>query len=157
MGLQVQALMSPAKPLDFARTHAGSALNVPQVVSGAMTQAVVGLVVFVATFYMFLAKGAALYDWLIAHSPLSPPQSRRLGAAFAETGRGLLIGIGLTVLLQGAVATVGYVVTGVPQAFVLGLLTVIAAFIPSIGSALVWAPVTAALLIAGRTVPGVIS
>ncbi len=155
VGIPVNDL-GPQKVFEFVRAHASSAFAALRVVSGAITQAVLGLVVFVAAYYMFLAKGAALYDWLITHSPLSARNSRRLGAAFAETGRGLLIGIGLTAILQAAVATVGYVVTGVPQALVLGLLTVIAAFIPSVGSALVWVPVTAALFIAGRTVPGAI-
>jgi predicted PurR-regulated permease PerM len=154
-GVAMQGL-TPEKAFDFVRAHASSALHALSVVSGAVTQAVLGLVIFVAAYYLLLAKGAALYVWLIEHSPLAPQHTRRLGAAFAETGRGLLIGIGLTALLQGAVSTVGYVITGVPQAFVLGLLTVIAAFIPSVGSALVWVPVTAALFISGRTVPGVI-
>jgi predicted PurR-regulated permease PerM len=35
----------------------------------------------------------------------------------------MLIGTGLTALLQGALAMVGYFVTGVPQALILGLLT----------------------------------
>jgi predicted PurR-regulated permease PerM len=155
VNLPLRAL-SPEKLFDFARSHASGALNALRIVFGAVTQAVIGLVVFVAAFYTFLLKGAELYAWVIEHSPLSPRHSQRLGAAFAETGRGLLIGIGLTALLQGALATVGYVVTSVPQAFVLGMLTVIAALIPSVGSALVWFPVAVALLVSGRTGAGIV-
>ncbi len=50
-----------------------------------------------------------------------------------------MVGVGLTALSQGAVATIGYLATGVPQALVLGMLTVFASLIPSVGSALVWA------------------
>ena len=39
---------------------------------------------------------------------------------------------------------------GLPQAAVLGALTTLAAFIPSAGAALVWAPVTLGLAVAGR-------
>jgi predicted PurR-regulated permease PerM len=111
---------------------------------------VVGLVILVGAFHTFLARGDRLYRWLLDHAPLARPASERFAAAFAETGRGLLIGVGGTALLQGAVATIGYVVIGVPQPFVLGLLTVFASLIPSVGSGLVWAPVAAGLALGGR-------
>lgn len=135
----------------LARSHAGSALTAATSMFGAATAAVVGLVIFVGSFHAFLAQGTRLYQWLLDHAPLARSTSERFAAAFVETGRGLLVGVGGTALLQGAVATVGYVVTGVPQPFVLGLLTVFASLIPSIGSGLVWAPVAAGLALGGRT------
>jgi len=155
VGLPMQA-PNPGEIFELVRTHASGALNALRVVFGAVTQAVIGLIVFVAGFFIFLQRGAGLYTWIIERSPLEPQHSRRLGDAFAETGRGLLIGIGLTALLQAAVATIGYLVSSVPQAFVLGLLTVIAALIPTIGSALIWVPVTAGLFMVGRTTAGVV-
>ena len=62
-----------------------------------------------------------------------------------------MVGVGLTALAQGAGATVGYVACGVPQPWVLGLVTVFASLIPSIGAGLVWAPVSLGLFLAGRT------
>jgi predicted PurR-regulated permease PerM len=50
---------------------------------------------------------------------------------------------------------VGYIVIGVPQALVLGLLTTLAALIPSIGTGLVWVPVTVALFLSGRNGAGI--
>jgi predicted PurR-regulated permease PerM len=61
------------------------------------------------------------------------------------------LGVGTTALAQGTVATVGYVVAGVPQALVLGLLTVFASVVPTVGSGLVWVPVTAGLWLSGRS------
>jgi predicted PurR-regulated permease PerM len=56
----------------------------------------------------------------------------------------------LTGLLQGLVAMIGYLACDVPQAWVLGVVTVFASVVPSVGAALVWAPVTLGLLLAGR-------
>jgi predicted PurR-regulated permease PerM len=137
--------------LELAQRHAASALGAARVLFGAATTAIIGLVVFVGGFYTFLVDGKRLYNWLLERSPLSLEHSLRFGAVFVEAGRGLLIGVGLTALLQGAAATVGYFVVGVPQALVLGLVTVFASLIPSVGAALVWAPVTAGLAISGRT------
>ncbi len=136
---------------DLAREHGIQALGAANTLLGVATTVVVGVVVFVAAFYAFLVEGKQMYTWLLDRSPLSRGHSHRLAEAFVETGHGLIIGVGLTALIQGAVATVGYFVTGVPSALVLGLATAIASLVPSIGSALVWVPVTAGLAISGRT------
>ncbi len=136
--------------LDLARQHGASALNVAKLTFGALTVSSLGVIVFVSAFYTFLLEGPELHEWLLVHSPLERGHFHRISSAFAEVGRGLLIGVGLTALAQGAVATIGYVACGVPQPWVLGLMTVLASLIPSIGSGLVWAPVSLGLLLAGR-------
>jgi predicted PurR-regulated permease PerM len=143
--LDAQQLMS------FARSHGGGALNAASTIFGAATTAAIGVFVFVYGFYAFLVDARRFNQWLVDHSPLERWQTIRLANAYAETGRGLLIGVGLTALFQGGVATLGYVIIGVPQALVLGLLTTFAALIPSIGTGLVWAPLAVGLAIAGRT------
>jgi predicted PurR-regulated permease PerM len=136
--------------LELARQHGASAMGVAKALSGAATMIALGGVVFVSAFYVFLFEGSRLHEWLLVHSPLQRGQFHRFSSVFSEVGRGLLIGVGLTAALQGAVATVGYVVCGVPQPWVLGLVTVFASLIPSVGSGLVWVPVTAGLFISGR-------
>lgn len=137
--------------LELARKHGLQAWGAANTLLAVATQLFVGIVVFVAAFYVFLVQGKQLYNWLLDRSPLSRGHSHRLAEAFAETGHGLLVGVGLTALIQGAVATVGYLVTGVPSALVLGLATAIASLVPSVGSGLVWVPVAAGLAIGGRT------
>lgn len=137
--------------INLARRHGTSALGAAKLLFGTITAVVVGAVVFVAGFYELLVNGRRAYDWLLERSPLTRPHHHRLANVVAEVGRGLLIGVGLTAVLQGGAATVGYLFTGVPQPLVLGLVTVFAAFIPSVGAGLVWAPVTLGLTLSGRT------
>jgi predicted PurR-regulated permease PerM len=137
--------------LDLARKHGIQAWGAANTLLAVATQLFVGFVVFVAAFYVFLAEGRQLYTWLLDRSPLARGHSHRLAEAFAETGHGLIVGVGLTSLIQGGVAAIGYVVTGVPSALVLGLATAIASLVPSVGSGLVWVPVTAGLALSGRT------
>jgi predicted PurR-regulated permease PerM len=136
--------------MGFARSHGGGALNAASMLFGAAATAVIGLFVFVYGFYTFLVDARRANGWLVDHSPLERWQTLRLARAYAETGRGLLIGVGLTALLQGGVATLGYVIIGVPQALVLGLVTTFAALIPSVGTGLVWVPIAAGLALAGQ-------
>ncbi|HET9931367.1 MAG TPA: AI-2E family transporter, partial [Polyangiaceae bacterium] len=126
------------------------ALAAAQTVFGAATTVVVDAFVFALGFHACLVDGRRAYQWLLDRSPIPRSHAVRLTRAFNETARGLLVGIGLTAVLQGAVATVGYELLSVPQAAVLGLLTTAAALVPSVGTALVWLPVTAGLFLAGR-------
>lgn len=145
-----QFQMNAQQIFEVARRHGGGALNAASTLFGAATAGVIGLFVFVYGFYTFLVDGRRAHDWLLDNSPLERWQTARFARAFVETGRGLLIGVGLTALLQGGVATLGYVIIGVPQALVLGLLTTFSALIPSIGTGLVWAPLALGLFATGH-------
>lgn len=146
----LEALKSPHKVVELVQEYGAQVLGVVSSVAGAATAAILGLFVFVYAVYVFLVDGPAIYEWMEKHSPLSPEHTRRLSDTFHETGRGLFIGVGLTGLSQGIVATLTYIVLGVPRALVLGLLTCVASLIPSVGTALVWAPVAIGLALAGR-------
>jgi predicted PurR-regulated permease PerM len=139
---------------EMVQQHGGQAWQAVSVVFGAASAAAIGLFVFIYGFYVCLVDGERAHQWVVDHSPLEQWQTERLAAAYVETGRGLLIGVGLTALCQGVIATLGYLIIGVPRALVFGLLTVLAALIPSIGTGLVWAPLAIGLFIAGKTGAG---
>ena len=142
--------LTPEHALNALRQHGAAAFAAARKLFGAASVVVLGLVVFVAGFFTFLCEGKRTRDWLLERAPLPHADFHRLANVFVEMGRGLVVGVGLTALSQGAVATIGYWLTGVPQALVLGLITVFASLIPSVGSALVWVPVSAGLALAGR-------
>ncbi len=106
--------------------------------------------VLVAALFTFLAHGSELRAWLVPRLPLPREALDRLHDAFNETGRGLIIGTGLTALAQALVATVLFAATGVPRAVALGGLTFLGAFVPVVGTALVWMPVAVSLAVQGR-------
>src|SRR5690606_17638651 len=117
---------------ELARRHGSGAARAARTVFGAATALVIGSFVFVFRFVTLLVDGRRAYRWLLEHSPVRRQYMVRFADAFAETGRGLFIGMGLTALVQGGLATIGYLCVGVPQALVLGLLTTLASFIPSV-------------------------
>jgi predicted PurR-regulated permease PerM len=155
-GEALGVLMSPRRLLGLLKEHGAQAMSLLSGIAGVATEAALGLFVFIYAVYVFLVDGASMYAWVEDHAPLEIEHTRRLAAAFRETGRGLLVGVGLTGLTQGLVATAAYVALGVPRAFVLGLLTCIASLLPSIGTGLVWLPIAAGLALAGKTAAAVI-
>jgi predicted PurR-regulated permease PerM len=152
----LEAMKSPQRIIGLVQDYGGQALQIAGGIAGAASKAVLGLFVFVYAVYVFLVDGPTLGEWLEKHSPLAEEPTRRFVGAFHETGRGLLVGVGLTGLAQGIVATITYVTLGVPRALVLGLLTCVASLLPSIGTGLVWVPVAVGLLLAGKTGAAVI-
>lgn len=119
-------------------------------VAGAAASGLIGLVIFFGTAYALLVHSGEAWTWTHAHAPLAPGVLQRLGAAFHETGRGLLLGVGLTCAAQGVAATLIYLALGVPRALVLGPITGLTAIIPVVGTALVWAPVALGFFLTDR-------
>jgi predicted PurR-regulated permease PerM len=149
-------LQSPSKIASLLEEHGMQAWQLIGGIAGAATRALIGLFVFVYAVYVFLVDGPGMYEWFEEHAPLELEHTKRLAAAFVQTGRGLFVGVGLTGLTQGVLATVTYLALGVPRALVLGLVTCIASLIPSIGTALVWVPVAIGLALSGQTVHAII-
>jgi predicted PurR-regulated permease PerM len=149
-------LLNPQRIIDVVREHGAVAVGILGSVFGATATAVIHLFIFLMACYTFLHEGGRYWAWTIAHLPFDERHLERLRRAFHETGRGLIIGVGLTALVQGIVATIAYFALGVPRAFLLGELTFFAAFIPSFGTALVWVPVAAGLALTKKYVAAII-
>lgn len=142
--------------LDLVRTHGMTAWQTARGVAGAGAWALVVLLVFFVSLFELIRDGRALWAWTEDHAPLSRATSRRIASAFLETGRGLIIGAGLTALMQALVATIGYAVLGVPRAVVLGAVTYIFAFVPAVGTAAVWGPVAVGLFMQDQPTKAII-
>lgn len=113
-------------------------------------------VVFFSGVYSLSVHGPGVRMWLERSLPIPARAFERFATAFAETGRGLVVGVGLTALVQGLLATVAYAALGVPRAPVLGFLTSVAALVPGVGTGIVWAPLAVALAVSGEPVRGVV-
>jgi predicted PurR-regulated permease PerM len=143
-----------ARLINLVTEHGAPAWSLVTLVVAAAGDALLGIFVLIMGTYAGLVEGEAAWQWLEEHAPIEPVALRRMGHAFAETGRGLFIGIGGAALAQSLAATALYAALGVPRALVLGLLTLIVSIIPSIGTALVWGPVALALALTGRPLAG---
>lgn len=69
--------------------------------------------------------------------------------------RGVMLGIVLVALIQGALCGIGFAFAGISQPAFWGLLATIVAPIPAIGTALVWFPLCIALWFSGKTVAAI--
>lgn len=136
--------------VDLLERYGAQAAPLLRNLAGAAASGLIEVCIYFGATYVFLLEGPALWLWMQRHSPLAPRHLGRFAAAFHEAGRGLLVGVGLTSATQGVVATVAYLSLGVPRWWVLGPITGISSIVPIFGSALVWGPVAAGLLLGGQ-------
>ncbi len=167
----VEAIVSPGKeptgeafkmPSSIAELtpyisgHSSDAFRVIGGLASVAAKSIIGSIIFFFGTWTFLVDGPRAWAWAQLHLPLAPNHLRRMGAAFNETGRGILIGVGLTNASQALVAIIVYLSLGVPRAVVLGLLTGISGFVPLAGTSIVWIPVSAGLYFTGNPAKAVV-
>jgi predicted PurR-regulated permease PerM len=122
---------------------------------GILSDIGIKLFLFVLLVYGFFARGPQLRDWIARASPLGDRPTRELMKTYADTGRGILVGVFAVVILHGIVASIGYAIIGIARAVELGALTAVAGMVPAIGTALVWAPLAIVLAATGHVKQGI--
>jgi len=102
---------------------------------------VLGLFFALLTMYLVLRHWPRMVTAVVGVSPLRPEYTRALLGEFQRVGRLTLSGAVLTGLAQGALAAIGFWITGVPEAVFFGVATALASLVPAVGTLLVWVPV----------------
>jgi predicted PurR-regulated permease PerM len=103
-------------------------------------------IAFIGLYYLF-KDGDGLLKALIRISPLPDKQDAKILARLADSVRSVLIGRLSVGVLQAVLTTIGFLIFGVPQAVLWGMLAAIAALVPMVGTALVFIPIVGFLLI----------
>jgi predicted PurR-regulated permease PerM len=116
---------------------------------GATAGVVVNAVFLLIAFYFFLVGGRRLVQWLADVSP-SSEETLAIAAQLARASRSVLSSLFLTALAQALTATIGYLIARVPHSVFFGLLTFLAAFIPSVGTTIVALPVALLMVVLGH-------
>jgi len=129
---------------------ASAANNLLQGAVAGLTAATFEVALLLIMLFFFLRDGQQFRAQIRRLSPLSQAQADALMDQIARTMQGALMSLLLVPLIQGALATLGYWVLGVPNALLWGGLTTLVAFIPLIGTPLVWVPVCVYLIINGQ-------
>jgi predicted PurR-regulated permease PerM len=112
---------------------------------------VLGLFFALLTMYVVLRHWERIVKTLVTASPLDERYTEELLGEFRRIGRTTLSGTVLTGFAQGALATLGYWLTGVPYPIFFGVTTAFASLLPAVGTLLVWVPVGLYLLATGHS------
>lgn len=130
------------------------ATSLGSIFAGAAATALTLTIAFIGLFY-FLRDGERLVQMLIRLSPLPNNEDEHVVRRLTRAVRSVLLGTIFIGVMQGISMSIGLTIFGVPQAILLGSLTVLTALIPAIGASFVFVPIAIYLFITGSIVPAI--
>jgi predicted PurR-regulated permease PerM len=117
---------------------------------GSATRAMLQLVVALFGLYYLLIDDGAAWRRIAWTLPFPPATVERLRTRFLDVTEAMLIGTGLTALVQATIVGGAFALVGLPGAVLWGVVTACVSILPILGSALVWVPGAITLLVQGR-------
>ncbi|WP_321334921.1 AI-2E family transporter [uncultured Bacteroides sp.] len=110
-----------------------------------------GMNLFILVFVLFfmLIGGDKMEKYTYSLLPFSDGNKQYVLKKINLIVKSNALGIPLLALIQGGVATVGYLIFGVPNPFFFGAITCFTTVIPMVGTALVWLPLSVYLALLG--------
>jgi predicted PurR-regulated permease PerM len=122
----------------------------PSALLGQGLHAFLGFLLLTFVLYYLLKDGHELLGWVKRSTPLAPAVREQLFESTDEIMWAVLKGHVLVAMVQGAVAGVSLVITGVPNPFLLTVAMMVLALVPVIGVAPVLGGAVVYLLVEGR-------
>ncbi len=130
---------------DSASTLTRRALSIGANAAAFLLAFGVGLYV---TFFL-LRDGEHIGPAIVRALPLEASTAERLSGKFVSVVRATVKGSGVVAVVQGALGAVTFWIVGLPAFMLWGMLMAVAALLPAIGPAIIWAPVAGYLLVTG--------
>jgi predicted PurR-regulated permease PerM len=116
---------------------------------------VVNFTLMLFLLFFLLRDGVAMLDAGLGLVPLAAGRKAALAAHIGNVTRAVVFGTLVTSALQGVSVTVAFALVGLPSPVVFGALAAVLSVLPVGGTAFVWGPAAAWLLMVGRVGAGV--
>lgn len=136
------------EPLQQSASWFGKSLG--SVFSGAASAAITLLLSVMTTFYLF-KDGPRLTRWLVHVSPLPDNEDTLIFNRITRAIRATITGTVALSIIQGVVATIGFLIFGIEKAVLWGSFGALGALVPGVGLLGVMVPALIYLFIMGNT------
>jgi len=101
-------------------------------------------------FYLF-RDGARLKDYLVQLMPVPKEQLEKVVSKFQEMGSAIIVGNGMSGIIQGILGGFGFFFFGLGSPFLWGTVITFMAFLPIVGATAVFVPATVFIMLTGNT------
>ncbi|MBW2993460.1 AI-2E family transporter [Candidatus Woesearchaeota archaeon] len=108
------------------------------------------LIIFFTTFF-FLKDGKEIIERFRELTPLESHQEERIFRQMKEVTRSIIYGLFLIAIIEGVIGAIVFKVAGVSAPILWGTAIALLAFIPFIGSTIVWIPAAIIMILTGDT------
>jgi predicted PurR-regulated permease PerM len=121
-----------------------------------VAELILGLfIMFFVMFYGF-KEGQSFVNYLREMLPLEAGLKDSLFYEMRTVTQAVLYGQVMTAVIQGALGGIGFLIFGVPNWLFWGAVMMITAFVPVLGTPIVWVPAAAGLILNGETGRGLL-
>jgi predicted PurR-regulated permease PerM len=117
---------------------------------GTATRFALNLTIAFFGLYYLLLRPKQIWEAVRPYIPFSALNADKLQQRFHDVTISTLIGTGVTAIVQGVLVGIGFWITGLPNGLFWGVVTVIVAILPVVGSGMVWGPGVLALALDNR-------
>ncbi|MCL4866907.1 MAG: AI-2E family transporter, partial [Gemmatimonadales bacterium] len=117
---------------------------------GGVTYTILNLTFALFGLYFLVQAPASAWQSLRPYIPFSDANANRLQERFEAVTMSTLIGTGLAAAAQGLLIALGFMWVGIPNAWFWGVVTVVFAILPVIGSGAIYVPAVIGLVMAER-------
>jgi predicted PurR-regulated permease PerM len=100
-------------------------------------------------YYLF-RDGGRLKNYLTQLVPLPREQLEKVTGKFQEMGRAIIVGNGLSGIVQGILGGIGFALFGITSPLLWGSVLAFMAFLPIVGASIVFLPATAIMILHGK-------
>lgn len=130
-------------------TAAGYLSTIGQVLLNSVSSFVINAIVMIFVLYFMLLGGRKMEEYLYTLLPFNDKNKDDVITSVNMLVKSNAIGIPLLAVVQGIIATIGYMIFGAPNPILFGFLTCFATIIPLLGTSLVWFPLAVYLAVTG--------
>lgn len=117
---------------------------------GTATRLVLNLVIALFGLYYLLLRPGEVWASVRPYIPFSGKNTDELRLRFRNVTISTIVGTGLVAAIQGVAVGLGFAIAGLSNAVFWGVVTMVFAILPVVGSGLVWGPGAIALAIGGH-------
>jgi predicted PurR-regulated permease PerM len=117
---------------------------------GTATRLALNLTIAFFGLYYLLIRTDSVWSEMKPYIPFSAKSADKLRQRFHDVTVSTIIGTGVTATIQGILVGGMFALAGLPNALFWGVVTVVFAILPVVGSGLVWGPGVLALILGGN-------
>jgi len=132
-----------------------SILNLAPNILGSIGELFLGLFIMFFVMYYGFRDGERFVQRIRQIVPLEPSLKESLFHEIRTITQAVLYGQVMTAVIQGALGALGLLIFGVPNWVFWGAMMIITAFIPLLGTPVIWVPAALSLILGGSTARGV--
>jgi len=123
-----------------------------QISSGAsnIINLLVHFFLMILIIYALLRDGDRVKEYIIQIAPLPKNQIERIEDKFHEMAKAIIVGNGISGIIQGIMGSIGFLIFGLGSPVLWGSIIAFMAFLPIVGASIIFVPATFILLIQGK-------